>query len=111
MLEDSLPFPSDEQNSPVAKLRVRETAASPAAQALGIRIHHNMQVPGASVAAAAFEDTARSVQSGSEFLESWSTSQSGPVGRGQVEVEALRVGEEVWCLVTPSTVRSARRGH
>jgi len=109
MLEDSIPSPSDEQNSPVAKLRVRETTANSAAQALGIRIHHNMQIPAGSIAATAFDHPTRSVQSGSELLETWRTSQSGPVGRGQVEVEALRVGDEVWCLVTPATVRSSRQ--
>jgi hypothetical protein len=112
MLEDALPFPSDGETSPVAKLRVRETAASPAAQVLGIRLHHNMQVPAGSVAAAAFDQPTRSGESGSESLEIWTTSQGGPVGRGEIEIEALRVGEEVWCLAVPTTTAGrTRRAH
>jgi hypothetical protein len=102
-LDDLLSGLSD-TNAPQARLRVRLASASPAVQSLGIRIHENMQVPEASIVAEAFTRSERSLQ-GREALDIWRTSEGGPIGSGDIEVEASRRGDEVWCLLhfLPST--------
>ena len=84
---------------PEAKLRVCEAACSPVAGNLGIRIHQNMRIPDTSIITQAFQDPLRLSHTGSEQLHTWQTSSSGPIGYGDIEVEAIRVGDEVWALV------------
>jgi len=95
---------------PVSKLRVRDASANAAAEALGIRVHLNMEVPTASIAAKAFEAAWGTVQSGREDLGLWRTS-GGPIGQGPVTVEAVRRGDDLWCLLhfTPATGKAIRR--
>ena len=90
---------------PAAKLRVKEAIANAAAEALGIRVHLNMEVPADSVAARAFDAPRGTIQSGREDLSLWRTS-GGPVGQGPMSVEAVRRGDDLWCLLhfTPATV-------
>lgn len=83
---------------PAAKLRVKEASANAAAEPLGIRVHVNMEVPAESVAATAFEAPSATVQSGQEDLGLWRTS-GGPVGEGPMSVEAVRRGDDLWCLL------------
>ena len=96
-----------ETNAPQARLRVRLASASPAVQPLGIRLHENMQVRETSLAAEAFAAGQRSVR-GREALEIWQTSEGGPIGSGDIEIEASRRGDEVWCLLRflPGTLGS-----
>ena len=89
----------DYDHKPEAKLRVREAACNPVAGNLGIRIHQNMRIPDNSIITQAFQDPLRLSHTGSEQLHTWQTSSSGPIGYGVIEVEAIRVGEEVWALV------------
>jgi hypothetical protein len=91
-------FP-EERPLPTPKLRVHEVAHSPAVEELGIRIHKNMEVPQLSVVVAASKDTPGFIRRGREKLESWRTSSTGPIGYGEIEVEALRIDDEVWALV------------
>lgn len=90
---------------PAAKLRVKEAIANPAAEALGIRVHLNMEVPADSVAATAFHTPTGTIQSGREDLSLWRTS-AGPVGQGPISVESVRRGGDLWCLLhlTSATV-------
>jgi hypothetical protein len=83
---------------PAAKLRVKEARANAAAEALGIRVHFNMEVPVESVAVKAFDGPSGTIHSGREDLGLWRTS-GGPVGQGPLSVEAVRRGDDVWCLL------------
>lgn len=91
-------FPK-EVPKPQLKLRVREAAANPAVEQLGIRVHKNMEVPPSSVVASAFKDPFGLPHTGCESLQAWRTSASGPIGYGEVDVEAIRLEEEVWGLL------------
>jgi hypothetical protein len=84
---------------PQPKLRVTGTAWSPAGAELGVRFHQNMQVPESSIVTQAFHDPAGLPHAGIEPLEAWQTSASGPIGRGELEVEAMKVEDEVWALL------------
>lgn len=95
---------------PVARLRVREASANPAAEALGIRVHLNMEVPADSVAATAFDSPSGTIESGREDFGLWRTSE-GPIGQGSISVEGVRRGDDLWCLLhfTPGTAGNAAR--
>jgi hypothetical protein len=88
----------DDANLPQAKLRVGSSSANDAASRSGIRFHENMQVPEASLVSAAYIGPVDRVV-GQESLEMWQTSDGGPIGRGRLGIEALRRGDEIWCLV------------
>ena len=96
---------------PEAKLRIKEASGSPPALHLRVRVHWNMQVPDSSHVACAFRDPRGLVHSGDEPLNIWRTSSGGPIGYGTVDVEAMRIDEEVWALLRlrPNVRRS--RGH
>lgn len=96
---------------PTAKLRVKEASANAAAEALGIRVHVNMEVPLESVAGIAFESPSITTQTGREDLGLWRTS-GGPIGDGPMSVEAVRRGSDLWCLLhfTQSTRGKGRQG-
>ena len=83
---------------PAAKLRVKEASANAAAEQLGIRVHFNMEVPAESVASTVFDAPRGTVQSGREDMGLWRTS-GGPVGEGSMSVEAVRRGDDLWCLL------------
>ena len=95
---------------PAAKLRVREAIANTAAEALGIRVHLNMEVPADSVATTAFDAPSGTIQSGREDMSIWRTS-GGPVGQGPISVEAVRRGDDLSCLLhfTPATAGNVAR--
>ena len=102
---------ADVTELPATKLRVKEASANGAAEALGIRVHVNMEVPIESVGGKAFESPSVTTQSGREDLGLWRTS-GGPIGNGPMAVEAVRRGSDLWCLLhfTPSTAgKGARR--
>jgi hypothetical protein len=58
-----------------------------------------MEVPQSSVIVVAFKKTPGLVHRGHEKLELWRTSSTGPIGYGQIEIEALSIDEEVWALI------------
>ena len=103
LLPDYVPVPEP-------RLRVADAAGSPSALKSGIRVHQNMQVPEASLVARAFQDPWTLSGSGRESLEQWQTSSGGPIGSGEVEVEAVRREDEVWALlrITGATVAGRR---
>jgi hypothetical protein len=98
----------DDATLPEPKLRVRSSSANGPASRSGIRFHENMQVPEASLVWAAFTGPGDRAD-GQEPLEIWQTSNGGPIGRGHLGVEALRRGDEVWCLVRLHSGASAPR--
>jgi len=93
------PLLANQGSRPRPKLRVKETAGSPAALDLGIRIHPNMRVPDSSTVAKAFLDPWQSTHTGIETVESWETSSGGPIGHGTVEVEAFRLDDQVLAII------------
>lgn len=88
----------DDSKVPQAKLRVQASSTSPALVPLGIRFHDNMQVPETSLVSQAFTGAAGRRQ-GRESLDLWQTSAGGPIGLGEIDVEATRRGDEVWSLL------------
>ena len=84
---------------PEAKLRVRNGSASPSAVDLGIRFHPNMRVPESSIVTLGFHDVSGDPLQGTEALDTWETSSGGPIGSGEIHLEARRIGdEEVWAI-------------
>ena len=87
------------EESPEAKLRVRIGSYSPSAEELGIRFHPNMRVPESSIVTLGFNDAWGDPQQGTETLDAWETSSGGPIGYGEIHLEAIRVGnDEVWAI-------------
>ena len=87
------------EESPEAKLRVRSGSSSPSAEDLGIRFHPNMRVPESSIVALGFHDAWEEPEQGTEALDAWETSSGGPIGHGEIHLEARRSGDdEVWAI-------------
>ena len=87
------------EESPEAKLRVRHASYSPSAEDLGIRFHPNMRVPESSIVALGFHDVWGEPKQGAEAVATWETSSGGPIGHGEIQLEAMRVGnDEVWAI-------------
>lgn len=85
---------------PQPQLRVQEVGCSPAASDLGIMLYPNMRVPDSSIVTQALADSFGFPHTGTESLSDWQTSASGPVGYGELEVEAFKRDNEVWALLT-----------
>ena len=87
------------EEPPDAKLRVRTASYSPSAEELGIRLHPNMRVPESSVVTLGFNDIGGDSNQGTEALDTWETSSGGPIGNGEIHLEAMRIGDdEVWAI-------------
>lgn len=84
---------------PKAKLRVRAGSSNRAAENLDIRFHPNMRVPGSSIVAQVFHDSWGLHREGVEAIDDWETSVGGPIGSGEIHLEAERTGnDEVWAI-------------
>ena len=87
------------EESPEAKLRVRNGSSSPSAEELGIRFYPNMRVPESSIVSLGFHDAWGEPQLGREALDAWETSSGGPIGYGEIRLEARKSGDdEVWAI-------------
>ena len=87
------------EEPPEAKLRVRSGSSSPSAEDLAIRFHPNMRVPESSIVTLGFNDSWGLPKQGVEALHAWETSSGGPIGSGEIHVEAVRAGnDEVWAI-------------
>ena len=85
--------------SPEAKLRVRNGSSSPSAEELRIRFYPNMRVPEPSIVSLGFHDPWGEPQKGTEALDAWETSSGGPIGYGEIHLEARKGGDEgVWAI-------------
>jgi hypothetical protein len=91
-------FP-DNRQLPQKQLRVQQVGCNSPGTMLGIMPYQNMRVPGSSVVAQAFADSFCLTHRGTESLSDWQTSDSGPIGYGELEVEAFRRDDEVWALL------------
>lgn len=87
---------------PQPVLRVLAAGGNELARSAGLRFHLNMRVPLTSVITrlnnlTVTDATAlRSVES----LSDWTTSRGGPIGEGDVAIEARRHGDKVIALIT-----------
>ena len=87
------------EESPESKLRVRNGSSSPPAEELGVRFYPNMRVPESSIVSLGFHDAWGEPQLGTEALDAWETSSGGPIGCGEIHLEAMRSGDdEVWAI-------------
>ena len=87
------------EESPEIKLRVRIGSYSSSAEDLGIRFHPNMRVPESSIVTLGFNDAWGKPKQGAEALDAWKTNSGGPIGYGNIHLEAMRVGnDEVWAI-------------
>ncbi len=91
-------FPDDRQ-LPQKKLRVRQVGRNSSAASLDLMPYQNMRVPDSSIIAQALTDSFCLTHHGTESLSDWQTSASGPIGYGELEVEAFRRDDEVWALL------------
>lgn len=91
-------FPGMEPQ-PQPNLRVVEVAGSPSCARSGVRVHQNMRVPDSSVIARVYSEPLVLNETATDRLDEWETSSGGPIGRGPVEVEAVRFEDEVWALL------------
>lgn len=89
------------EETPEAKLRVLQGSSSPLAKDLATRFHPNMRVPESSIVNLGFHDVRGEAKQGTEALDAWETSSGGPIGSGEIFVEARRRGDaEVWAIVS-----------
>ena len=87
------------EESPEAKLRVRTGSSSPSAEELGVRFYPNMRVPESSIVSLGFHDAWGEPQLRAEALDAWETSSGGPIGCGEIHLEAMWSGnDEVWVI-------------
>ena len=87
------------EESPETKLRVRNGSSSPSAEELGVRFYPNMRVPESSIVSLGFHEAWGEPQLGTEVLDAWETSSGGPIGCGEIHLEAMRSGDdEVWAI-------------
>ena len=87
------------EEPPKDKLRVRNGSSSPWAEDLGIRFHPNMRVPESSIVTLGFDDELGEPKQGTEALDAWATSSGGPIGYGEIHLEAIKISdEEVWAI-------------
>ena len=63
-----------------------------------------MRVPETSIVTLGFNDSWGLPKQGVEALDAWETSSGGPIGSGEIRVEAMRSGgEEVWAIAHLTT--------
>ena len=91
-------FPSP---APIAKLRVVSSMPNPAARRVGVSIHQKMRIPEASVIAKAFANNIEyEVMKVEENLNWWRSSEGKALRHEAVRIEAMRVRNRVWALIT-----------
>lgn len=95
---------------PVAKLRVISSIPNSAARSAKLAIHQKMRVPEASVIAKTFANNIEfEAVSAEENLNWWRSSDGKALQHGAVQVEAMRVRDRVWALITlPKSRRGVR---
>lgn len=93
--KQALLFPNRE-TKPSRKLRIVTAMPNDAISKNGIRFFKNMEIPKDSVIWKAFSNQTKTTAS--EFLSAWKTS-DGPIGFGDLQVEAMPIDKEVWALI------------
>ena len=87
------------EEPPEAKLRVMSGSSSPSGEDLSVRFYPNMRIPESSVVTLAFDDSWGRVKQGIEPLSTWETSSGGPIGSGEIHLEAKRSGNDEVCAI------------
>jgi hypothetical protein len=90
---------------PIARLRVLTTVANDATRSISLRIHQNMRVPAGSVISSVFLDANLLGAAGIENLAGWTTSDGDALPNLDVAVEARKVADQVFALITPASAR------
>jgi len=86
---------------PIPQLRVMSAISNTTARAMGIRIPNNMRVPKGSIISKAFTNEVefKSVTA-DENLNLWRSSNGSGLNHARIHVEAMRVRDRVWAIVT-----------
>ena len=87
-----------EMTAPDPRLRVKSVSPNEAAIKANVRIHQWMRVPKSGLISNAH--SSMSDQKGIEQLRQWKTSRGGPIGSGNIFVDARVLGDEVLALVS-----------
>lgn len=89
---------------PVPQLRVAVSIPNVAARSAGLAVHQNMRVPEASVIGHVFSGpTEFESRVARENLNWWRSSDGDALGHAPVHVEAMKVRERAWAIITPVT--------
>lgn len=95
---------------PVPQLRVVSAMPNPAARDARLAVHHNMRVPEASIIATVFaEGLEFEAVSAEENLNWWRSSDGKVLSHAQVQIEAMKVRDRVWAIITPRSSRGRFR--
>jgi hypothetical protein len=86
---------------PIPRLRVVSTIANGAARSAALQIHRHMRVPTSSIISTVFFDSALWRGSATENLHDWTSSDGGALFSVQVTVEARKIGDQVFAVVSP----------
>ena len=85
---------------PEQQLRV-SSFSNEAARAIGLTIPHNMRVPKGSIISEVYESSAEfDSRFADENLNWWRSSKGGPLRHANIRVEAMKVMDRVWAIVT-----------
>lgn len=88
---------------PKSQFRVLSTASNDAAKRRGLRIHKKMRIPTQSIISQVFSGAEEfSCFSAVENLQWWSSSRGTWLAPCEVVIEAMKVRERVWAIVTPT---------
>ena len=85
---------------PVARLRVVSTVTNDAARSNLLHIHRNMRVPRLSIISSVFNDGDLLRGTATENLRDWKSSDGGVLANVEVTIEAQKIGDQVWALVS-----------
>jgi hypothetical protein len=88
---------------PTPRLRVVSTISNDAARLASFRIHRNMRVPASSIISAVFFDPELLRGSAEEDLRDWTSSDGASLLSNRVAVEARKIGDQVFALVSPAS--------
>ena len=90
------------ESEPVARLRGASSKPNQSAREAGFRIHPNMRIPPASIITNVFQtgdDQEEAVAV--ENLNWWRSSEGKALSHQAIRVEAMKVRDEVWAIVSP----------
>lgn len=95
---------------PVPQLRIVSAMPNPAARDARLMVPNNMRVPLASIIASVFADGLEFEAASSEENMNWWRSSDGKVlSHAHVQIEAMKVRDRVWAIVTPLSSRGRFR--
>lgn len=88
---------------PIARLRVVSTVTNDAARLASLHIHRNMRVLASSIISSVFSGVELLGGSAEENLCDWTSSDGGTLRAAVVTVEARKIGDRVFALITPAS--------